>query len=153
MKKVSYTLFIIILTNIFSFAQTKNPNYDKALADSLGSDDYGMKSYIFVILKTGTNTSKDEEVRNKAFRGHMNNIVRLAEEGKLIVAGPLNKNDKDYRGLFIFDVKSKEEVKKHLNTDPAISAKYLAYEIFEWYGSAALPVYLDTHTKIEKYRP
>jgi len=34
-------------------AQTNNPNYDKALADSLGADDYGMKSYVFVILKSG----------------------------------------------------------------------------------------------------
>ncbi|MBN2395104.1 MAG: hypothetical protein JXC36_01425, partial [Candidatus Atribacteria bacterium] len=31
-----------------------NPNYDKSLADKLGGDDYGMKSYFLVILKTGT---------------------------------------------------------------------------------------------------
>ncbi|MGB3198004.1 MAG: hypothetical protein WBB17_09795, partial [Saprospiraceae bacterium] len=37
-----------------------NPNFDKALAEKLGGDDYGMKSYYLVILKTGTNTSTDK---------------------------------------------------------------------------------------------
>ncbi|HMG14584.1 MAG TPA: hypothetical protein VK590_03990, partial [Saprospiraceae bacterium] len=38
------------------------------------------------------------------FTGHMNNIKRLAKENKLIVAGPFEKNLKNYRGLFIFTV-------------------------------------------------
>lgn len=40
---------------------TTNPNYNKELADKLGGDDYGMKSYFLVILKTGTNTTTDKE--------------------------------------------------------------------------------------------
>lgn len=130
-----------------------NPNYDKALADKLGADDFGMKSYIFTVLKTGSNQTSDKSFINKSFRGHLENINRLVEEGKLIVAGPFGKNDKSYRGIFILDVKTIEEAEILLQTDPAIKAGLLDVELFKWYGSAALPEYLEASNKIWKINP
>lgn len=131
-----------------------NPNYNKALAEKLGGDDYGMKSYYFVILKTGTNQITDKELINASFRGHMDNINRLVEEGKLIIAGPLGKNENNYRGIFILNnIKSIEEAEELLQTDLAIKNGLLAYEIFTWYGSAALPEYLPFSDKIWKSKP
>lgn len=133
---------------------TTNPNYNKELADKLGGDDYGMKSYFLVILKTGTNTTTDKEFISESFRGHLDNINRLVEQGKLIVAGPLGKNENNYRGIFIFnDIKSIEEAKELLQTDLAIKNGLLDYEIFTWYGSAALPEYLKISDKIWKSKP
>lgn len=133
---------------------TSNPNYDKALADKLGGDDYGMKSYFFVILKTGTNTTTDKELINESFKGHMENIHKLVEEKKLIIAGPLGKNENNYRGIFILDnIKSIEEAEELLQTDPAIKNGLLGFEIFNWYGSAALPEYLPFSDKIWKSKP
>ena len=34
-------------------AQTSNQKYNKQLADSLDADEYGMKMYVLVILKSG----------------------------------------------------------------------------------------------------
>lgn len=155
---MKYILIITatLLTNL-SFGQTKlekdtinsNPNYDKVLAEKLGGDDYGMKSYFFVILKTGTNKTEDKNLISERFRGHMNNIGRLVKEGKLIVAGPFEKNDKNYRGLFILNnIKTIDKAKDMLQTDPAIKSGLLDYEIFSWYGSAALPEYLPATEKI-----
>lgn len=147
-----YKLLLLLFCSLpFSaICQSDNPKYDKALADSLGGDDYGMKAYILVILKTGTNTTAKKEVVDSLFGGHMSNIVRLAGLGKLVVAGPLGKNDRSYRGIFILNVKTVEEANALLETDPAIKEKLLAAEIFKWYGSAALPEYLKSHEKIEK---
>ena len=129
--------------------ETANPNYDKVLAEKLGGDDYGMKRYFLVILKTGKNKTEDKEFVNKSFGGHMDNINRLVKEQKLIVAGPLGKNDSNYRGIFILNnIKTVEEAKTLLQTDPAIQNELLDYEIFAWYGSAALPEYLTGHDKI-----
>jgi uncharacterized protein YciI len=131
-----------------------NPNYEKALADSLGGDEYGMKSYFFVILKTGANKTTDKKLISESFRGHMDNINRLIKERKLIVAGPLEKNENSYRGIFILDkIKTIEEAKELLQTDPAIKNGLLAYEIFTWYGSAALPEYLPFSEKIWRLNP
>lgn len=149
MKNLLTILLSILLSN-FVFAQKTNSNYDAELANELQADEYGMKYYIFAILKTGSDTPEDQDLRAKSFAGHMTNIKKLVEDGKLIVAGPMDKNDKNYRGIFILDVQSIEEAQLLLNTDPAIKEGFLDTELFKWYGSAALPEYLETSDKIWK---
>ncbi|MEW6652027.1 MAG: YciI family protein [Bacteroidota bacterium] len=112
-----------------------------------------MKNYVFVILKTGPAVIEKKETRDSLFAGHMKNINRLAGENKLIVAGPFGKNDLKYRGLFILDVKTIEEAKELVNTDPAVAAKIFDVELIPWYGSAALKEYLKTAEKITKHKP
>lgn len=146
-------LFLVFLIGNGVFAQTETSQYDSLLAKSLGADDYGMKSYVLAILKTGPKVIDDKAIRDSLFRGHMENISRLAEMGKLIVAGPFGKNDKAFRGIFILNVKSIEEAKELTNTDPAIKEGIFEVDLLPWYGSAALPTYLETHKKIEKNRP
>ena len=142
-------LFLLLGLLLFSgFANAQE--YDKALADSLGADEYGMKMYTFVILKTGPTVITDSVRLDELFKGHMENINRLSAEGKLIVAGPFAKNDQKFRGLFFFNTTSIEEVQQMLQNDPTIREKIFEVEILQWYGSAALPLYLDDHAKIEQ---
>ena len=143
-------LALVLLLSQRSMAQKDNPAYDKALADSLGGDDYGMKQYTLVILKTGPNKIDRKETVDSLFKGHMQNIQRMAAAGKLMVAGPIKKNDKAYRGIFILNVKTPEEANELLAKDPAIKEKLLEAELFQWFGSAALPMYLPFHKKVEK---
>lgn len=131
-------------------AQTTNAAYDQKLADSLGADDYGMRNYILVMLKTGSRTEVAKATKDSLFKGHMDNITRLADAGKLVVAGPLKKNDKTYRGIFILSVPDTTSARQLLQTDPAINAKLLDAELYEWYGSAALPIYLPFYKKVTK---
>ncbi|GEM51361.1 hypothetical protein HX001_03440 [Empedobacter brevis] len=152
MKK--YCILFLFIFSVALSAQTTNKNYDENLAKELRADDYGMKSYFLVILKTGPNQSTDKNLIAEKFRGHMENINRLVKDKKLVVAGPMGKNEKNYRGIFIFqDVASMEEMQHILQTDPAVEAKLLDVEIYNWYGSAALPVYLETSDKIWKENP
>jgi uncharacterized protein YciI len=142
-----FALFFIINSVL---AQSDNPKYNKHLADSLGADDYGMKTYMFVILKTGPVQVTDKAKRDSLFAGHLKNIQRLANIGKLAVAGPMQTNDKNYRGILILNVNTIEEARKLLATDPTIEAKLLEAEIYGWYGSAALPMYLPVSEVVGK---
>ncbi len=151
MKNLSFFLLLFFVCNANVFAQ--KPKYNKTLADSLGADNYGMKSYVLVLLKTGTNKLENKAKVDSLFRGHMENIGRLAKEGKLVVAGPLKKNEKSYRGIFILNVKTVEEAQVLLQTDPAVKEQLLEAECLGWYGSAALPMYLPFHEQVEKNRP
>lgn len=132
-----------------SFAQDTLP-FNKKLADSLGADAYGMKNYILVILRTGPAVPADSRKRDSLFNGHMANMLAMAASNRLVVAGPLGENRLQYRGIFILNTPSMEEAAAWLQSDPAIAAKVLAAEIFQWYGSAALPVYLPYHEQIQK---
>jgi hypothetical protein len=130
-----------------------NPNYDPVLAKKLGGDDYGMKSFVLVILKTGNNQTTDKTFINNSFRGHMDNINFLVKEGKMTVAGPLGKNDNGYRGIFILNIPTFEEAELLLQNDTAIKEGLLDFDLYKWYGSAALPEYLDLSDKIWKVKP
>ncbi|MCC9034834.1 YciI family protein [Chryseobacterium sp. Ch-15] len=157
--------FTLISCSIQKKAQNGTPGKDGAssnsklsfnqkLADSLGADKYGMKAYTIVMLTTGSAEIDDKEKKAALMKGHMENIGKLAKEGKIIVAGPfLEKNKENYRGMFIFNTKSKEEAESWVKTDPAVAAGIFSYEIFPWYGSAALPLYLKHHDKISKENP
>ncbi|WP_433627134.1 YciI family protein [Chryseobacterium cucumeris] len=146
-----------LFLSAFSFAQEKKAEkskYNQELATSLGADKYGMKPYTIVMLTTGTTKTEDKAKMGELMKGHMSNIGKLANEGKIVVAGPfLEKNKENYRGMFIFNTKSKEEAEQWVKTDPAVQAGVFSYEIFPWYGSAALPLYLKHHDEIAKENP
>lgn len=72
-------------------------------------------------------TSQSEELQ----KAHLANIVRLAEEKKLVVAGPFGGNNR-LRGIFVFKVGSLEEAQELARTDPAVQAGRLALEIRPW---------------------
>jgi len=132
--------------------QSEEPIYNPELAASLGADDYGMKTYTFVILKTGDTVIRDKAVVDSLFRGHMASITSLVEAGKLIVAGPFGKNELTYRGLYIFDLEEGEEIEELLSRDPAIEAGLLEPIVMPWYGGAALPTYMEVQQKITKVK-
>ena len=148
MKTLFYILFTLLLF-VNSSAQ-ESPKYDENLAKSLHSDDYGMKKYVFCILKTGTNTTATKEERTKFFEGHMANINKLADEGKLALAGPFMKNDRNYRGIYIFNVETIEEAEILVASDPAVQAKIFETELTLWYGSAAIQEVPKIHKTIQK---
>lgn len=143
----------LIFSTFFLSAQNTGSVFDSSLADSLGADDYGMKMYIFVALKTGPVKVSDPDSSQMLMRGHLDNISRLSQEGKIVVAGPYGANDLNFRGLFIFNSSDTTEVNALLQTDPAIAAGVFETEIIPWYGSAALPTYLPNHAKIQRKSP
>lgn len=149
MKK---SLFLLLLFSFSTavFAQETPSTYDEKLAKSLNADEYGMKKYVFCLLKTGSNTTATKEETQKLFEGHMANINKLALEGKLVVAGPFMKNERNYRGIYIFNAASIEEAKAFVATDPAVQSKLLEAELTIWYGSAGLQETLKIHDKIAK---
>ena len=158
MRTIKIVFAVTITTLLFTTAilaqkttATKPPKFDAELAKKFGADEYGMKNYVFCILKTGPNDGKVKgKERDDIFAGHMKNIGRLAEMGKLAIAGPFGKNDKSYRGLFIFNVATVEEAQKLVETDPTVKAGVLIAELTPWYGSASLMATPELHKKIQK---
>ena len=123
--------------------------FDSTLAAQLGADQYGMRKYVMAFLKKGPNRDRTKEEADSLQRAHMDNITRMAEAGKLVVAGPFF-DDGEVRGIYIFAVESLAEAEALTNTDPAIKAGSLAMELREWYGSAALMQVSEVHKRVQK---
>jgi len=105
----------------------------KSTNDKIASETK-VKQFWFVLLTKGNNRTQDSVTAAKIQQGHMANITRLYNEGKIKVAGPYG-DDGNWRGIFVFDAATKEEVETLLTTDPAISSGRLSYEIHPWWTS------------------
>jgi uncharacterized protein len=148
MKTMRWILLVLALAPL---VVAEEGRFDADLAKKLGADERGMRMYVLCILKTGPRDAEIKgEERKALFAGHFENIGRLANEGKLAVAGPFGKNDKNWRGLYIFSVASLEEAEKLVVLDPAVKAGIFVPELTPWYGTAAMMVVTETHKKIEK---
>jgi uncharacterized protein YciI len=122
-------------------------SFDRKLAEKAGADEYGMKTYVMAFLKRGPNRDLDSARSAELQRAHLDNISRMAEAGKLVMAGPF-LDDHDIRGIYIFNVPTVEEAERLTNTDPAIQAGSLVMELRPWYGSAGLVFMGDVHEKV-----
>jgi uncharacterized protein YciI len=148
-------ILLAMLTAMLALSQASGaeeappPEYDEALARTLGADDLGMRRYVLVILKTGPNRIPDGPERDEMFRGHFANMQHLSDEGKLALAGPLDGVD-GWRGLFVMAVPDIEEAKQLVATDPVIIKGEMVAEYHKYYGSAALMTVADTHKRVQK---
>jgi uncharacterized protein len=150
-------LFTLALSSAaFSQAPAKPASqpYDAELAKKLGGNDNGMKTYVVCILKTGPNdaTIKGKE-REEIFAGHMSNMQRMADAGQLAIAGPFGKNDKTFRGLYVFNVATVAEAEKLVVSDPAVKAGVFVADMTPWFGSASLMATPEIHKRITKPTP
>jgi uncharacterized protein YciI len=116
-------LAFFLLVSVSAFAQQEENK----------SETPTLKQYYFVMLVKGPHRDDIDSLSlAKIQEGHMANINKMAESGKLQIAGPFG-DDGNWRGIFIFDVATEEEVKELLKDDPAIQSGRLAYEIHPWW--------------------
>lgn len=152
--KTNLTLLVLLSFSIF-YAQDKNenPKFNPQFADSLEADNYGMKSYTFVLLKKGKSQIKDKTIIQKCYESHLKNTFELLSQGEIILSGPFGNNENEFSGFFIFKSTDNETVNEFLSNDLAIKEGLLTPELIAWYGSAALPTYLIKHEEIWQVKP
>ena len=69
MKK-SILLLAFLFISVTGFSQETEVKFDENLAKSLNADEYGMKKYVFCLLKSGTNTTASKEETKKSYGKH-----------------------------------------------------------------------------------
>ena len=129
MKQLVFFIGLFLMITPFCYSQHKSAVKQKPKVQAQ------IKQYWFVLLIEGKNRTQDSATASKIQEGHMANINRLYYEGKLKVAGPFG-DEGNWKGIFIFDCKTKEELETLLNTDPAVAAGRLAYDIHPWWTAA-----------------
>lgn len=89
-------------------------------------------SYVLGLLVRGPKWTPEKTAETEKIQeGHMANINRLAELGKLSLAGPFF-DDGERRGVFIFKVDSLAEAQALTDTDPAVKTGRLTIELYNW---------------------
>jgi uncharacterized protein YciI len=153
MKRIAAACALALLASLPVQAQEATAtSYDAAKAQAWGANDQGLRPYVFVLLKTGPKKMPDGPERDAMFKGHFANMERLAKEGLLVYAGPLDGQN-GLRGLFIFATKDLEVARKAVDSDPVIVNGEMVADIHRHFGSAALLSVNEWHPKLIKPKP
>lgn len=91
-----------------------------------------MTTYYFGMLVKGAAWSAGETPeRIELQKKHLAHIMKMGEEGKLVLAGPL-LDDGAIRGLLVYKAASIEEARAWAEADPAVKAGRLKVEMHPW---------------------
>lgn len=147
-------LVLLLFFGLHSFAQRKlpprkhRPKLDTMMIRRTGADPYGMRKYVMCFLKTGPNKDLPKDSVKKIVGLHLKNNEALANQGKLVLAGPF-MDGTEWEGIFIFAVPTVEEARKLTDTDPGVQAGIFSVELHPWYGSAVLMDVPLLHKKVQ----
>lgn len=134
-RPVCICFLTVILATTGSLAQEKQ--YDEEGFEIFSYQDkdtvYTMKKYFMAFLKSGTKKSDPEEAM-VIQQAHLNHMSQLAEKNKICVAGPFG-DDTEFRGIVIYNVKDEEEARSYVESDPAVEAGVLTYELHPWWAA------------------
>jgi uncharacterized protein YciI len=123
---MSRTLPLVALAWVLAAADTK-PEYE-------------MTTYVVGFFHRGPNAGKGDPAEAERLQaGHLANFGRLAEAGKLIVAGPFSDNT-ELRGMLIFKLNSVDEARTLMEADPMLKAGRLTLELHPWFAATGLRV-------------
>ena len=120
------------------------PEVDTSLFETFemteGDTTFLMKKYYMVFLKNGPVRDQDEPTAAKIQEQHLAHMNRLAEEKKIVAAGPFD-DDGDIRGIVIYSVSNMEEAKELTGKDPAVQAGRLVVEVHPWWAAVGTVFY------------
>jgi uncharacterized protein len=96
-----------------------------------GIHEYEMKTFYMVFLNKGAKRDQDSATAAKLQEEHLAHLTKMANEGKLLIAGPF-LDEGNTRGICIYDAASLEEAKGYAEADPAVKAGRLSVEVRPW---------------------
>ncbi len=102
--------------------------------------------YTLVLLRTGPKNGQLPAAENRqAMDGHFSNMGRLAEEHKLVVAGPYGDtlHDKALQGLFVINSAKRAEAAEWAGSDPATRAGLFEQDYHDFSTDAPLVAMLE----------
>jgi len=114
------------------FTMELHPWWSEPVMKKLTSPPQKSETAYLAFLVRGDKWTAEKTPATEAIqKAHLENIGKLAEMKKLVVAGPFGDNG-TLRGVFVFRTDSIDEARALANTDPAVKAGHLALQIHPW---------------------
>jgi uncharacterized protein YciI len=128
-------LFIVALLALASALRAADPTPAPSASPQASGPPMEFDSFFLVLLVRPPNPPDLPKAElDKLQEGHMANMRRLADEGKLFKAGPTEDfSGRNVRGIFILKANSLEQAKEWVATDPSVKAGRLAPEFMKWF--------------------
>ena len=78
------------------------------------------------------------EIRRAIMAAHMANIQKVADEGVLVAAGPMEDKEETIDGFFVLKAPSREEARRIAAEDPTVAGNRNTIDVHPWLGPAGI---------------
>ncbi len=95
---------------------------------------YVMQKYFLVLLKKGPNRTQPKEEAEEIQKKHMAHISWLHQNGKISLAGPMDKHE-TISGILVFNTPTLREADSLAKLDPAVKSGRLEVETIGWWAA------------------
>ena len=139
--KFTFALVLLAALNFGCIEKVERTSRTASDTSAVAEPHYEMITYYLVMLRRGPNWTADKTPEIEELqKQHLEHINQMAETGELVLAGPFieQSGDKSLAGLFIFKVESEQAARELTESDPAVKAGRLVYEIYPWLGPSTL---------------
>jgi uncharacterized protein YciI len=109
--------------------------YDDSQAHEFAESMDMLVYYVYLLKKGPTWTSESSPKLDTLQEAHLANLRRLADEGKLVINGPLLDSFQlsgELRGIGALKAESMEQAKEWISTDPMVKAGHMVFELHAW---------------------
>jgi uncharacterized protein len=137
-RRLLNSIFILLLIVYPAICQEAEKQEEKAEKKAITNPE--MTTYYVGFLLRGPKwtpevTPEVERIQKE----HLAHIRKMAESGKLILAGPFMDGG-NLRGMFVFRVETIEEAKTLSEADPAVKAGRLVVDLHPWYSAKGINI-------------
>ena len=95
---------------------------------------YVMQKYFLVLLKKGPNRTQSKEDTEEIQKKHMEHLSWLHQNGKISLAGPMDKHE-TISGILVFNTPTLREADSLAKLDPAVKSGRLEVETMGWWAA------------------
>ncbi|RPE09324.1 hypothetical protein EGT74_20205 [Chitinophaga lutea] len=132
-KLLPVFLLAVFLTVVVAAFLPRSIKFKPAVAEqSDTTQQTEVKKYWTVFLTKGPAPEQDAVTAALIQEKHMSHIRRLADAGKLMVAGSFGDSGR-MRSMFILDCKDSLEAVRLMESDTAVITQYLRFEVKPWW--------------------
>ena len=107
--------------------------------DEESGDTIIMQEYYMAFLNRGPNRSQSKAEADSLQALHLEHLGRMYKEGFADISGPFG-DDRDTRGITIYNVPSLKMADSLANLDPMVRAGRLVIEIRPWWAGKGFPL-------------
>ena len=135
-SRICSSLLILCLAGTVALSAEKKASgiitVNRAPVPATQKPDPDLTTYYVGLITKGANfDAYDLDDKGRIQAAHMRNLALLAQEGKLLVSGPISDNA-EWRGLFIFKCANLAEAEALAAADPAVLAGRFKIEVHPW---------------------
>jgi uncharacterized protein YciI len=94
--------------------------------------------YVVFLRRNPARLPMHQSIREAIMKAHMANIQKMADEGVLVAAGPMDDKEETIEGIFVLKAPSQEEARRIAAQDPTVLGNRNTIDVHPWLAPAGI---------------